>query len=120
MTIDFRIVLTISLGGLKNEYEIIRAFVTGGASGLGEATVRSIVAQGGQVLIADLSEEKGNLLGEEAIDSVLFVKTEVTSEEDVGSAFEQGISAFGSNNTVVNCQVLGYLKNYSAAKEHIN
>ncbi|MFC0273022.1 3-hydroxyacyl-CoA dehydrogenase [Metabacillus herbersteinensis] len=84
-----------------------RAFVTGGASGLGEATVRAIVAQGGKVLIADLSEEKRHLLREELTDSVLFVKTDVTSEEDVHSALEQGISAFGSINTVVNCAGIG-------------
>ena len=38
------------------------ALVTGGASGLGEATVREIVSKGGKVAIADLNEEAGNAL----------------------------------------------------------
>ena len=39
--------------------------VTGGASGIGEATARGIVAEGGRVLIADLQEELGQSLAEE-------------------------------------------------------
>ena len=42
-----------------------RAIVTGGASGLGEATVRNIIKQGGKAAILDLSEERGQLLVEE-------------------------------------------------------
>ncbi|KMJ58367.1 3-hydroxy-2-methylbutyryl-CoA dehydrogenase [Bacillus sp. LL01] len=86
------------------------ALVTGGASGLGEATVRNIVAKGGQVLIIDLSEERGAVLKEELGDSVLFVKTDVTKEEDVRHALETGIQTFGYINTVVNCAGIGVAK----------
>lgn len=83
------------------------AFVTGGASGLGEATVRNIVAKGGKAVIADLSEEKGAILKEELQDAVLFVKTDVTQEEDVRQALEEGVRTFGYINTVVNCAGIG-------------
>jgi NAD(P)-dependent dehydrogenase (short-subunit alcohol dehydrogenase family) len=87
--------------------ENICALVTGGASGLGEATVRNIVAKGGKALILDLSEERGRMIVEELGSSVLFVKTDVTSEEDVRAALKQGIEKIGSINAVVNCAGIG-------------
>lgn len=83
------------------------AFVTGGASGLGEATVRNIVSKGGKALVADLSEERGSILKEKLGESILFVKTDVTKEEDVSNALEKGIQTFGYINTVVNCAGIG-------------
>ena len=50
------------------------AFVTGGASGLGEATVRNIVSNGGKVVIADLQEDRGNNLAQELGENALFIK----------------------------------------------
>ncbi|MGE7122388.1 3-hydroxyacyl-CoA dehydrogenase [Peribacillus sp. NPDC046944] len=79
------------------------AVVTGGASGLGEATVRNIIHKGGKAIILDLSEEKGARLVEELGDSVLFIKTDVTQEDSVQAALDQGIETFGTINTVVNC-----------------
>ncbi|MGM0838910.1 MAG: 3-hydroxyacyl-CoA dehydrogenase [Bacillota bacterium] len=87
--------------------ENICALVTGGASGLGEATVRNIVAKGGKALILDLSKERGRMLEEELGNSVLYVKTDVTSEEDVKAAIKQGIEKLGSINAVVNCAGIG-------------
>ncbi len=83
------------------------AFVTGGASGLGEATVRNIVSKGGKAVVADLAEERGGILKEELGDSILFVKTDVTKEEDVFKALDKGIQTFGYINTVVNCAGIG-------------
>ena len=79
------------------------ALVTGGASGLGEATVRNIVKNGGKAAILDLSEERGTSLVEELGENAVFYKTNVTSEEDVQHAIDSAISRFGSINTVVNC-----------------
>lgn len=87
--------------------ENICALVTGGASGLGEATVRNIVAKGGKALIIDLSEERGRTLVEELGNLVFYVKTDVTSEEDVRTALKQGIEKIGSINAVVNCAGIG-------------
>ncbi|MEH7494929.1 3-hydroxyacyl-CoA dehydrogenase [Neobacillus niacini] len=79
------------------------ALVTGGASGLGEATVRNIIKNGGKAAILDLSEEKGTALAEELGENAVFYKTNVTSEEDVQNAITSAIAQFGSINTVVNC-----------------
>ncbi|WP_042347555.1 3-hydroxyacyl-CoA dehydrogenase [Bacillus massiliigorillae] len=80
------------------------ALVTGGASGLGEATTRNIVANGGKVAILDLSEERGASLVEElGNDKVIFVKTDVTNEESIQVAIASAINAFGSINALVNC-----------------
>ena len=60
--------------------------VTGGASGIGEATVRGIVAEGGRAVIADLQEERGQALAQELGDAVRFHQTDVTSEDAIASA----------------------------------
>lgn len=85
----------------------IRAIVTGGASGLGEATVRRIIQHGGRAAILDLSEERGQKLVEELGENTIFVKTDVTSEEEVSNAVSKAIEAFGAINTVVNCAGIG-------------
>ncbi|HHY60058.1 MAG TPA: SDR family NAD(P)-dependent oxidoreductase, partial [Clostridia bacterium] len=79
------------------------AFVTGGASGLGEATVRKVVALGGKAVIFDLDEGRGQKLVEELGDTVLFVKGDVTKEEDVSAAVEAACAKFGGIHLVVNC-----------------
>jgi 3-hydroxyacyl-CoA dehydrogenase / 3-hydroxy-2-methylbutyryl-CoA dehydrogenase len=84
-----------------------RAIVTGGASGLGEATVRRIVEQGGKAALLDLSVERGDALVKELGEQAVFIKTDVTSEEQVSNAINKAIESFGSINTVVNCAGIG-------------
>lgn len=84
-----------------------KAIVTGGASGLGEATVRRIVEQGGKAAILDLSVERGEALVKELGEQTLFIKTDVTSEEEVSNAINKAFESFGSINTVVNCAGIG-------------
>jgi 3-hydroxyacyl-CoA dehydrogenase/3-hydroxy-2-methylbutyryl-CoA dehydrogenase len=79
------------------------AFVTGGASGLGEATVRCIAAQGGKATIVDLDADRGQKLAAELQGQAIFVKTDITDEASVSEALSQTIKAFGKVNTVVNC-----------------
>ncbi|MCK1993900.1 3-hydroxyacyl-CoA dehydrogenase [Peribacillus muralis] len=79
------------------------AAVTGGASGLGAAAVRNIIKKGGKAVILDLSEANGVKMVQELGDSVLFVKTDVTSEESVSKALEKGVEKFGKINAVINC-----------------
>ncbi len=62
------------------------AFVAGGASGLGAATARRLHARGAEVVIADLSEEKGQALAAELGEGARFVRTDVTDEDSVHSA----------------------------------
>lgn len=79
------------------------ALVTGGASGLGEATVRRIVEEGGKAVILDLSVERGENLARELGNAASFQKTNVTDEESVNSALEQAVATFGAVTAVVNC-----------------
>jgi NAD(P)-dependent dehydrogenase (short-subunit alcohol dehydrogenase family) len=79
------------------------AVVTGGASGLGEATVRNLVAKGGRAAILDLQEERGKSLASELGASAVFAKTDVSSEDSVGGALDRALAAFGRINAVVNC-----------------
>lgn len=76
--------------------------VTGGASGIGEATVRAIVSEGGKVVIADLQEERGRALVEELGAATRFHFTDVTREQDIESAVALAVSAFGSLTGMVN------------------
>lgn len=84
-----------------------KALVTGGASGLGEACVRNLVKGRAKAVIMDLDETRGGKLAAELGNSVIFAKTDVTSEESVQSAIQQAISAFGGINVAINCAGIG-------------
>ena len=76
--------------------------VTGGASGLGEATVRAIVAAGGKVVIADVNADAGNAIAKE-LGQVRFIKTDVTSEADGKAAVDLALKEFGGLQGLINC-----------------
>ena len=63
------------------------AVITGGASGLGEATARMVTAGGGQVVILDLPSSKGSDLAAELGAAATFIATDVTAEDQVAAAF---------------------------------
>lgn len=77
--------------------------VTGGASGLGEATTRYLVKHGANVIIADLNQEAGEKLVAKLGDNVIFAKCDITSEADVKNAIEAGVSKFGKLSGSINC-----------------
>ncbi|GAB3021986.1 3-hydroxyacyl-CoA dehydrogenase [Spirosoma pulveris] len=79
------------------------AIVTGGASGLGEATARLLAAHGANVVILDLNEARGQALAEELGETVRFHKTNVTDETDVQAAINLAIKTFGGLHINVNC-----------------
>lgn len=81
--------------------------VTGGASGLGEATVREFVAGGANAVIADLNEELGNGLVSELGDKVRFAKTDVTDPDHAQNCVDVALEAFGSLHGVINCAGVG-------------
>ncbi|NBJ68200.1 MULTISPECIES: 3-hydroxyacyl-CoA dehydrogenase [Clostridia] len=83
------------------------AVVTGGASGLGEATVRQIVAEGGKVAIFDVARENGTALAEELGSQVVFYHVDVTNEASVQTALESTIEQFEQVNILVNCAGIG-------------
>src|SRR5699024_1573749 len=79
------------------------AVVTGGASGLGEASVRNIVSQGGKAAVLDLQEEKGRQLANELGEQAHFIPTDVTEETNVQTALDEVVNTFGNINTLINC-----------------
>jgi NAD(P)-dependent dehydrogenase (short-subunit alcohol dehydrogenase family) len=76
--------------------------VTGGASGLGAASVRALVAAGGQAVIADTDTE-GASLAEELGDAVTFVQTDVTDADSVQQAVDRACAQFGTLHGVIGC-----------------
>jgi len=78
------------------------ALVTGGASGLGEATVRLFHQRGARVVILDLNQERGQGLADELGERARFIRTDVTSEADVQAAVDQA-AGFGPLTVAVNC-----------------
>ncbi len=96
------------------------AIVTGGASGLGKATVEAIVEKGGKAIILDLKEEEGKKLEKSlGTDKAVFVKTDVTSEDDVKNAIKVAKEKFGGLHIAVNCAGVGIaMKTVSKAGPH--
>ena len=83
------------------------AIVTGGASGLGAATVRALCAHGAKVVIADRAREPGEALAKELGAAVSFVDTDVTSEGAMQLAVQRAIDAFGGLQIAVGCAGIG-------------
>ncbi|WP_142810770.1 3-hydroxyacyl-CoA dehydrogenase [Tepidiphilus olei] len=81
--------------------------VTGGASGLGGATVRRMVKLGARAIIADVQEELGKKLAQELGEAARFVRCDVTSEEEGKRAVATAIEAFGGVHGLVNCAGIG-------------
>jgi NAD(P)-dependent dehydrogenase (short-subunit alcohol dehydrogenase family) len=79
------------------------ALVTGGASGLGEASVVALVKKGARAAIIDVDAEKGEKLAATIGSGAMFIKTDVTSEADVRNAVQKTVEAFGKLNVVINC-----------------
>jgi NAD(P)-dependent dehydrogenase (short-subunit alcohol dehydrogenase family) len=83
----------------------IAAVVTGGASGLGEATARALAAQGVKVALFDMNEAKGEAVAKEI--GGVFCKVNVTSDADVDAGFEKARAAHGQERILVNCAGTG-------------
>ena len=78
------------------------AVITGGTSGIGEATAELFVAQGAQVVLTGRSEEKGQLLASRLGQSAIYVAADVTKEEDIKLAIDQAIERFGRLDVLFN------------------
>ena len=83
------------------------ALVTGGASGLGAATVRRLVQAGAKVVIADLNAETGEALAGDLDGQAVFVKTDVTSEASLQEAVRTAVERHGGLHINVNCAGIG-------------
>lgn len=78
------------------------AVVTGGASGIGAATVRRFVAEGAQVVVADLQPERGEAIVAELGDAARFIHTDVAVEADVAAAVDLAVAEFGALDVMFN------------------
>jgi NAD(P)-dependent dehydrogenase (short-subunit alcohol dehydrogenase family) len=83
----------------------IAAVVTGGASGLGEASARALAAKGAKVAIFDLNEERGGSVAQ-AIGGI-YCKVDVSDEASVDAGFARARSAHGQERVLVCCAGIG-------------
>ena len=79
----------------------ISAIITGGASGLGAATTRRLASRGVKVAIFDMNETVGQALASEL--GGVYCNVDVTSEEQVDTAFAKARAAIGQERILVNC-----------------
>jgi NAD(P)-dependent dehydrogenase (short-subunit alcohol dehydrogenase family) len=94
----------------------IAAVVTGGASGLGRATVEKLRAEGVKVAIFDRDEDRGAVTANEL--GATFCKVDVTSDDSVAAGFEAARKANGQERILVNCAGIGSaMKTASRSKE---
>ncbi len=79
----------------------IGAIVTGGASGLGEATARALAARGVKVALFDMQKEKGEKVAAEI--KGVFCEVDVTSDDSVAAGFKKARDAHGQERILINC-----------------
>lgn len=87
------------------QFEETAAIVTGGASGLGEATARRLAAKGARVTVFDMNEERGRAVAEEI--GGHFVRVNVSDDADVASAIAEAEARHGTARILVNCAGIG-------------
>ncbi|AXI08509.1 short-chain dehydrogenase [Oceanobacillus zhaokaii] len=89
------------------------AVITGGVSGIGAATARLFAAEGAKLVLADFNKEKGTAFEAELKSEgaeVVFVKADVTNEEDVKNIYDTALSAFGKVDILFNNAGIGAVK----------
>ncbi|QFG01001.1 SDR family NAD(P)-dependent oxidoreductase [Psychrobacillus glaciei] len=87
------------------------AIITGAAQGMGAAHAKLFIENGAKVILTDLNEEKGNALAAELGENALFIKQNVTSEEDWATVIAKAEKAFGPVNVLVNNAGITMAKN---------
>src|SRR6266702_4693326 len=88
------------------ELNAVGAIVSGGASGLGEATARVLAAAGCRVVVADLNEAQGKAVAD-AVGGI-FVRTDVSDEQSVQAAVDAAVSAGAPLRVAVSCAGIGW------------
>ncbi|WP_101785556.1 SDR family NAD(P)-dependent oxidoreductase [Nonomuraea indica] len=82
------------------------AIISGGASGLGEATARELARQGATVVIADLNEERGKAVADEL--GGVFARTDVSDQDQVRAAVDAAVATGRPLRVVVNSAGIGW------------
>src|SRR5947208_2522103 len=78
------------------------ALVTGGASGIGEATVRLFVDEGASMVLADLQDERGRSVAKDAGPRAVYVHADVSREADVAAMVDETVRRFGRLDCLFN------------------
>ena len=78
------------------------AAITGGASGFGEHAARRFVAEGAKVVIGDIQEAAGQAVADDIGDSCVFVRCDVTVEDDVAALVDAAVASFGRLDIMYN------------------
>ena len=81
--------------------------ITGGVSGLGEATARLFLENGARVCLLDVNEDRGRALAAELGAESIFCRTDVTDGDSVKAAIDSAAAAFGAIHIAVNCAGVG-------------
>ncbi|HXG41153.1 MAG TPA: 3-hydroxyacyl-CoA dehydrogenase [Dehalococcoidia bacterium] len=89
------------------ELDGVVTLVTGGASGLGEATVRRLLGAGSRVVIVDRDVARGEALARELGEVALFAQADITDEASTAAAIEKAVS-LGPLRAVVHCAGIGW------------
>jgi len=89
------------------QIEGLGAVVTGGGSGLGEATARALAAAGARVGLLDLGRSRGAAVAKEIGGGALFLEADVTNQEEGGAALDRAVAAFGNLSVAINCAGIG-------------
>jgi NAD(P)-dependent dehydrogenase (short-subunit alcohol dehydrogenase family) len=88
----------------------IRAVITGGASGLGQAVATRLVAGGAQVALLDVNEAAGRSAADALGSAAHFQRLDVTDEAGVQAAIQQAVTTMGGVNLAVNCAGVGWAR----------
>ena len=96
----------------------VTAIITGGASGLGEATARELAGAGVRVALFDLNKDRGEKVAKE-IDGV-FCEVNVTNEQSVIDGFAKARAALGQERILINCAGTGIAVKTASRKKDTN
>ena len=88
--------------GSKGRLEGKVAVITGGASGIGEASVRLFASEGARVVVADIQDEKGGRLVKEIGEKALYQHTDVSRESDIRRLVERAVASLGRLDIMFN------------------
>ncbi|AQW20619.1 3-alpha-hydroxysteroid dehydrogenase [Lentilactobacillus curieae] len=78
------------------------AIITGASQGMGASHAKLFVDEGAKVVITDINEEKGNQVASELGDNVIFVKQDVSNEDDWRNVVNEAVDKFGQLDILVN------------------
>ena len=100
--------------------EGIVVFVTGGASGLGESTVRYLHAKGASICVADMNVEAMQKLHASLQERILCVPCNVTKEEEVKNAIDKTVQTFGAIHVALACAGVNWTTQTLTSKGSLN